>query len=140
MIKSKEDTPIDQTYRFWVRINSQPVRLSLTVDQYLTIHRGGPDDEGYHYAEDVYYIDRERGVLIFETSYESRDCDGRMSGGCEYWAYLDELAVKRPYRHAEDETRLTRMEDVARPVRFVNFRELDASFYRRDHQAEAAGF
>ena len=138
MTNNLRNSTISSTYRFWVRVNGQPVRLSLVPGEYLTIHRGGPDDEGYHYAEDVYYIDRERGVLMFETSWESRDCDGRMSGGCEYWAYLDELGVKRPY--SDGETRLEQMESAARPVRWVNFRELDASFYRRDHQAEAAGF
>ena len=138
MTNNLRNSTINSTYRFWVRVNGQPVRLSLVPGEYLTIHRGGPDDEGYYYAEDVYYIDHEYGVLMFETSWESRDCDCRMSGGCQYWARLDELAVNHPY--SDDQSRLERLEAAARPVRFVNFRELDATFYRRDHRAEAAGF
>ena len=138
MTNNLRNSTINSTYRFWVRVNGQPVRLSLVPGEYLTIHRGGPDDEGYHYAEDVYYIDREYGVLMFETSWESRDCDGCMSGGCQYWARFDELEVNHPC--SDDQSRLERLEAEALRVRFPHFRELDAGFWRRDHQAEVAGF
>jgi hypothetical protein len=135
-INRKEQSPMDKTYRFWITHDGGPVRLSLKVGQSIDLHSGGPTEEGYHRASQVYYIDREKGVLIGEHDWEARDCDGRMSGGQDHWAYLDELAVREPYGLRL--SALERQEAEARRVRYPEWQPLDR--WQRDHQAEAAGF
>jgi hypothetical protein len=136
MTKSKESTAMNRTYRIWVKHNGGPVRLSLKVGQSVDLHSGGPTDEGYHRATHVYYIDAEKGVLMGEHTWDSRDCDGRMSGGRDNWARLDELAVREPY--AGELSALERQEAEARRVRYPEWQPLDR--FQRDYQAEAAGF
>jgi hypothetical protein len=59
MINNKENTPMNSTYRFWVRHKGGSVRLSLKVGQCIDLHSGGPTEVGYHWASHVFYIDRE---------------------------------------------------------------------------------
>jgi hypothetical protein len=136
MKNSKRNGPMSSTYRIWVKHNGGPVRLSLKVGQSVDLYTSGSTDEGYHWASHVYYIDREKGVLMGEHAWESRDCDGRMSGGRDNWARLDELAIREPY--AGDLSTLERQEAEARRVRYPEWLPLES--WQSDHQAEAAGF
>ena len=134
-----EQSPMDKTYRFWIYRNGTNVRLSLKVGHTHTLISGGPNEEGYHWEEVRYHICQERGILIREHAYESRDCDGRMSGGGESYAHLDKLAAKpKPWINLQQPTRLEQHELDSRPVHYPNWERLDD--WRRDHQAEAAGF
>jgi hypothetical protein len=135
-INRKAQRPVEKTYRFWVTHNGGPVRLRLKVGQSIDLHSGGPTEEGYRWASHAYYIDREKGVMIGEHSWEARDCDGRMSGGGDNWAYLSELAVRELY--AGSLSALERQEAKARRVRYPEWHPLNS--WQSDHQAEAAGF
>ena len=135
----KEESPMDRTYRFWTRHNGHPVRLSLKVGDEINLVSGGPTDEGWSRNEEHFYIDRERGLLVLDYAFDGCDCDGRMSGGSESYAQLDELAAT-PERwiYCHQPTALQRLDRGDRPVRVPNWRPLDS--WQRDFQAEAAGF
>jgi hypothetical protein len=139
MINRKEQGPMDKTYRFWITHNGRSVRLSLKVGQSIDLHSGGPTEEGYHRASHVYYIDREKGVLIGEHWWEGSDCDGRMSGGGDNYAELNALEAKpQPWIYSLEPTPLERQEREGRPVSYPDWQRLDR--WQRDYQGEAAGF
>ena len=139
MPADKEQSPMEKTYRFWIYHNNTNVRLSLTVGPEIRIARGGETDEGWHWEEGVYCVDRERGILICEHACDGVDCDGRLSGGFECYARLDELEARpKPWIYVQPPTRLQQQELDSRPVRYPEWDRLDS--WRRDHQAEAAGF
>ena len=134
-----EESPMEKTYRFWIYHNGSNVRLSLKVGDTVTLTSGGPTDEGWDWQQDVYYIDQERGILICEHAYDGVDCDGRLSGGSDHYAQLDELAVNlKPWIEMRKPTPLQRHELDTRPVYYPIWQSIDT--WRRDHQAEAAGF
>ena len=113
------------------------MRLSLKVGDEMTLVSGGPTDEGWSRTEERFYIDR--GILVLDYYFDGCDCDGRMSGGSESYAQLDELATEpeRWIYRRQPSARECR-DRVDRPVRFPSWRRLDT--WQRDCQAEAAGF
>ena len=107
--------------RFWIWVNDGPVRISLATGQTLRHHTGGRCEEGYsyHYEEWTHDGDMIRRV----STYMSRDCDGRYTGGQDLVCPLSLLAS-----HIV-------LDD---PIRYPDWqveREL-----HRDHAAEAAGY
>ena len=128
-------------YRFWIiSATGHPVRLRLTADQPLTLHGGGPTDEGYRYWESEYRIEGDR--LVGEHSYTSRDCDGRYSGYSTAVARLDRLDVRQRLRgYVAPGHRLSRLEAIeehARTVPLPDWHLIDGE--NRDYTAEAAGY
>lgn len=63
--------------RFWVFENDGWIKLTLKPGQSLTWSHGGRDEEGYSWTGERWTFD---GLLVInESSYDGRDCDGRIS-------------------------------------------------------------
>ena len=66
----------EKNARFWFCANEW-TKITLRKGQTLTYVTGGATDEGYSVAEWKFYFDGQ--FVTIETSYDARDCDGRVS-------------------------------------------------------------
>jgi len=107
--------------RFWTYHRGSFVKLTLKPDQALHHHRGGPTEEGWWSASFV--VSHEGDHVRIEHTSDGCDCDGRLTTGADLVCPLDRLAAK----------------PCSRGWPWVpDWQEEDS--YRRDYQAEAAGY
>jgi len=110
--------------RFWIWENSGWVKITLKPMQKLEYCNGGPGEEGWSYAETT-LVHQGDHVARYWSS-ETKDCDGRMSGGGEDRCELSRLkAVEAGYPEGCG---------IYRPE------WKQESELRFDHSAEAAGY
>lgn len=63
--------------RFWIWWADGWVKLTLRRGDVLTVHRGGPTDEGWSSETETYRYD---GVFVTcRSETDGRDCDGRLT-------------------------------------------------------------
>ena len=105
---------------FWDWVDGRVQGIALTPEEDATFYSGGPTDEGYSHRWTEYRLDGDR--VLCRSRYDARDCDGRVTGGDEYFALLSELTAD------------TSHEGPARPL----WRRMDS--HQRDYSAEAAGY
>lgn len=71
------NTPHVKVVKFWVWLNSSPVRLTLRENWPLHWRRGGPTDEGWESEETSWYLSQ--NFVSREHASDGVDCDGRLS-------------------------------------------------------------
>jgi len=143
-----------KTVRFWQRFNDSWVKLSLTDQERVIHHSGGPTDEGWENTTHIYK--RCGCMILLDIHWDARDCDGRASSHHEF-----EFSILSPWRYVVrlgDGGTTTMTSNEARPatgipqhsrwslekgpqgknMRLPDFNLRDS--YHRDHAAEAAGY
>jgi hypothetical protein len=113
--------------RFWIRWNRSWVKLTLAQGQTLTLHEGGPTDEGWQSTSRLYRHDGD--TVRLEISDQSQDCDGRHGDERELVCPLADLRSNRDVDDADA--------DAGRPP--LPEWELESGRCR-DQFAEAAGY
>ena len=108
------------TARFWVFWVGGWVRLTLKPGEQLSATRGGETDEGYSHSWLVWSSDGK--TVEKQHEWESRDCDGRMSGFVEATCNVDRLQARK---HSDG-------------LDIPDWQEQDSG--QRDYAAEAAGY
>jgi len=117
--------------RFWAFINESLVKITLRPGQTLEHGRGGKTDEGY-YSEWTIWEHSGHGVER-SWGYDTRDCDGRHSGGNECFCPFNRLNLgNEPY--GVD----CAVDSAGKPIRYPDWSELDS--LQRDYTAEACGY
>ena len=131
-----------KTVRLWTRHRGSFVRLRLEEGKRITIHEGGPHEEGYTYTANVLELEKAEtvdplnivsGYIVTLDSYtESRDCDGRLDSSEHLYCPIEQLEdldlhTLYPGQGYEGTPRL--------PIWAKN---RDGEF--RDYAAEAAGY
>ena len=117
--------------RFWAYINGGPVKITLRPGQTLSHYQAWATDEGWASEGDTW--EHTGDGVEHEYASDGADCDGRLSsGGDSYCALCDLRAGNYPYITEGDD--LEMWEDVRYPA------WQDAGGYRRDYQAELAGY
>ena len=107
--------------RSWALVNDDWCKITLRPGQFIEHCQGGGTDEGYSWS--VYRWDYDGSYVTRCIRWDTRDCDGRMTGGNE-----QECPVGLLRSHTIDET----------PTRLPAWREIER--HHRDHTAEAAGY
>src|SRR5262245_13524241 len=83
-----------KTARFWIWHNDGWVRMKITDrDQAFEVVSGGPNEEGFSYTYQRFWIE---GDCVFrEVVTDARDCDGPLETYDIYRAYGTELECER---------------------------------------------
>lgn len=112
--------------RFWIWWADGWVKLTLRRGDVLTVHRGGPTDEGWSYLEESYRFD---GVFVTLRTYSvARDCDGKFE------------TERRDRCHVLDLRARFNEPDYRPPGGGGSPKWREVSARQRDHSAEAAGY
>lgn len=101
--------------------------VTLTLRPHVPLHHcsGGPTDEGWHYSETRYeLID---GIVQCDRSWSAMDCDGKGSGGASFTCPINRLAA----REIDEDHKVLGVPD---------WEHLDENSWRRDYEAERAGY
>ena len=115
--------------RFWTHGNEGPVRLTLEPGQSLSIHYGGPTDEGSYDDHTLFTYDphHECGcpAVVCERTRDESDCDGRHEWRCDTYCPVGSLDAV-PY------------DDNGRSIGMPDWQHKHAS--QRDHFAELMNY
>jgi len=112
------------TARFWVLHGDDWVRLALRWGQSVELHRGGPNEEGWHWSTETYQHAGDR--ITVERVESWRDCDGPGDSCHTSECLMSELQARGP------------VEGLDAPGGLPVWRPVDSS--RRDYFAEAMGY
>ena len=121
-----------QNARFWVYVNSGPVKITLQPGETISHTEGGACEEGHSVESTCWeYPDDE---MVVHRSWEQNclDCDGRLDRYTDDKCPLDDLrSGDSPYVGSDDPAT---WEGIVWP----NWGDCKAS--QRDHAAEAMGY
>jgi hypothetical protein len=112
------------TARFWVLHRGDWVRLALRWGQSAELTSGGPNEEGWHWSQEVYTHAGDR--VTCEAVESWRDCDGPGDRFCASECLVAELQARGP------------VEGLDAPGGLPVWRLQDEQ--RRDHFAEEMGY
>jgi hypothetical protein len=112
--------------RFWIFINSSPVKLTIAPHETLRHARGGPTDDGYSFTAHEWSWQPDEGAVYERVSTKARDCGGPIE-------HYNEAIIK------SGDFMDHRSEYIDDPeVMFPKYQ--DYSSWQRDYYAEAAGY
>jgi hypothetical protein len=116
--------------RFWIWYPPAEgwVKLTLKPGQRLTLHWGGPHDEGYTYSAETYEFTGY--TVICESTTSGCDCDGRLDTQLDVHCPLAKLRDRDVFADSGL--------DVSRGIMAPKWERVTAS--QRDYAAEAAGY
>lgn len=80
-----------KTARFWVYVNSGPVKISLQPNQHLTHEQFCYTEEGWERCVTSWEFDSESAYVTTEWCNDGRDCDGRLTTTGEAQCHLNDL-------------------------------------------------
>jgi hypothetical protein len=115
--------------RFWIWINGDWVKLTIKPGQRLEHYTSEAHEEGWSSEGNTWTHEGTHVVSTVDT--DGSDCDGRMSWGCTVHCGMDYLAAHR------EENEVRNGVSEWRPPRPEWERGEE---FRRDYQAEAAGY
>jgi hypothetical protein len=105
--------------RFWIYVNTGPVKLTLSPGQSLSWGKFNRTDEGWESEERTW--EHQGGRIQMAWCYDGVDCDGRLRQGGQRFALVTELKDKD-------------FEGISWPI------WVEEEFCQRDYSAEAAGY
>jgi hypothetical protein len=80
--------------RFWIFVNLDWVKVTLTPGQRITFSNGGATDEGYGFSAESYEYDEFENVIECDRLDWGRDCDGSYSSNRIYFCPVDRLHIR----------------------------------------------
>lgn len=116
--------------RIWVHWNEDWCRITLHDGEEFVLFRGGPTDEGWSARSETYEYDASEDMVRCVMVDEGCDCDGRLANVWEGFWHVDGEQTPCVQVVGNDCIDLP----MLRPV------WTQGTAYRRDYQAEAAGY
>jgi hypothetical protein len=110
--------------RFWDFINGGPVKLTLRPDQILRHYQSEPTDEGWRSEENSWEYIAAEGRVLSDYCSDGVDCDGRLSYGGQRYFYVFDASAGGELDG----------------IRYPAWERVERNEWRRDWQAEAAGY
>jgi hypothetical protein len=111
--------------RFWEYVNGDWVKMTLRFGQELSWSKFQYVEEGWDFQGCEW--EHTGGAVLYRSTHNALDCDGRFDRECEFACQLSELQARE---HFDSDLKCS----VLLPI------WVEVDYFQRDHSAEAVGY